>query len=146
MNQTSKRQAALLKILHFIQDGGDLETAKKMFKEEFDQVDVSEITKAERALIAGGLDPRQIQYLCNVHVDLFKDNIARSKDNPDFSVPGHPVHTIKLENLVIKSLIEDALLPDFEKLKNGDSDALAKIQKELQDLSQIDKHYARKET
>lgn len=146
MKQDNKRQAAILKILHYIQDGGDLESAKKMFQENFDQVDVSEITKAERALIAGGLDPRQIQYLCNVHVDLFKDNIKQNKENPDFSIPGHPVHTIKLENLVIKSLIEDALLPDLEKFKNGDQSALDKLQTELRDLATIHKHYARKET
>lgn len=146
MTQEDQREKAILKILHYIQNGGDLETAKKMFQESFDQVDVSEITKAERALIAGGLDPRQIQYLCNVHVDLFKDNIKQNEESTDFSTPGHPVHTMKLENLVIKSLVNDALLPDLKKYEMGDQAALTKIQKELADLATIHKHYARKET
>ena len=95
MTQLSKeRQDAILKILHYIQDGGELEGAKKMFKAAFDQVDVSEITAAERELIKQGLDPRQIQYLCNVHADVFKGNIKENKENPDFSIPGHPVHTL----------------------------------------------------
>lgn len=140
-----QRQDAILKILHYIQEGGDFATAKKMFQEQFDQVDVSEITAAERELIAQGLDPREIQYLCNVHADVFKGNIKDNGENPDFATPGHPVHTIKLENLVISSLINDALLDDLKKWNAGE-DTLAKIRQELSDLATIDKHYRRKET
>lgn len=141
-----ERQDAILKILHYIQDGGDFATAKKMFKDEFDQVDVSEITEAERELISQGLDPREIQYLCNVHADVFKGSIKDNGENPDFATPGHPVHTIKLENLVISSLINDALLDDLKKWNAGDDQALEKICQELHDLATIDKHYRRKET
>ncbi|MBP2057433.1 DUF438 domain-containing protein [Lactobacillus colini] len=145
-NIKKERQNEILKILHYIQNGGDFATAKKMFKDEFDQVDVSEITDAERELISQGLDPREIQYLCNVHADVFKGSIKDNGDNPDFSIPGHPVHTIKLENLVISSLINDALLSDLKKWTAGDDQALAKIRQELHDLATIDKHYRRKET
>lgn len=140
-----QRQDVILKILHYIQDGGDFVTAKKMFQDEFDQVDVSEITAAERELIAQGLDPREIQYLCNVHADVFKGSIKDNGENPDFATPGHPVHTIKLENLVISSLINDALLDDLKRWNAGE-DTLAKIRQELSDLATIDKHYRRKET
>lgn len=104
---SQKRQAALLKVLHYLQNGGDLATAKQMFQAEFKEVDVAEITVAERELIAQDLDPRQIQYLCNVHADVFKGSIKQNKENPDFKIPGHPVNTMKQENLVLKSLIED---------------------------------------
>lgn len=145
-NLDKERQAAILKILNFIQDGGELEEAKKMFQAAFDQVDVAEITAAERELIAQGLDPRKIQYLCNVHADVFKGSIKENKENSDFKTPGHPVHTFKLENIVIKSLINDALLPDLSKWENGNSDVLDKLKQELRDLAKIHYHYARKET
>lgn len=147
MTQLSKeRQDAILKILHYIQDGGELEGAKKMFKAAFDQVDVSEITAAERELIKQGLDPRQIQYLCNVHADVFKGNIKENKENPDFSIPGHPVHTFKQENVVIKSLVNDFLLPNLKKWdQTSDDKFLEKIKQALSDLATIDKHYKRKE-
>ena len=141
-----QRQEAILKILNFIQNGGELEEAKKMFQAAFDQVDVAEITAAERELIAQGLDPRKIQYLCNVHADVFKGNIKENKESPEFETPGHPVHTFKLENIVIKSLINDALLPDLAKWEAGSSDALPKLKQELKDLAKIHYHYARKET
>ena len=141
-----QRQEAILKILNFIQNGGELEEAKKMFQAAFDQVDVAEITAAERELIAQGLDPRKIQYLCNVHAYVFKGNIKENKESPEFETPGHPVHTFKLENIVIKSLINDALLPDLAKWEAGSSDALPKLKQELKDLAKIHYHYARKET
>lgn len=145
-NVDKKRQEAILKILKYIQDGGELEEAKKMFQAAFDQVDVAEITAAERELIAQGLDPRKIQYLCNVHADVFKGNIKENKKNAEFETPGHPVHTFKLENIVIKSLINDALLPDLAKWESGNEAALTKLRQELEDLAQIHYHYARKET
>lgn len=141
-----ERQQAILKILNFIQDGGELEEAKKMFQTAFDQVDVAEITAAERELIAQGLDPRKIQYLCNVHADVFKGNIKENKENSEFEKPGHPVHTFKLENIVLKSLVNDALLPDLAKWEKGDKSALSKLRQELKDLAKIHYHYARKET
>lgn len=141
-----ERQQAILKILNFIQDGGELEEAKKMFQAAFDQVDVAEITAAERELIAQGLDPRKIQYLCNVHADVFKGNIKENKENSEFEKPGHPVHTFKLENIVLKSLVNDALLPDLAKWEKGDKSAFSKLRQELKDLAKIHYHYARKET
>lgn len=141
-----ERQQAILKILNFIQDGGELEEAKKMFQAAFDQVDVAEITAAERELIAQGLDPRKIQYLCDVHADVFKGNIKENKENSEFEKPGHPVHTFKLENMVLKSLVNDALLPDLAKWEKGDKGVLSKLRQELKDLAKIHYHYARKET
>lgn len=146
-NLGKERQQALLKILHYIQDGGDFTEAKKMFQESFDKVDVSEITAAERELIAQGLDPRKIQYLCNVHADVFKGNIKENAANPDFATPGHPVNTLKQENMVIKSLVNDYLLPNLKKWKKDHSEqTLSKIKQALSDLATIGKHYARKET
>ena len=80
-----------------------------------------------------------------MHADVFKGNIKENAVNPDFATPGHPVHTIKLENMVLKSLVNDALLPDLKKYQAG-QDTLDKIRKELSDLATIDKHYRRKET
>ena len=146
-NLSKERQQALLKILHYIQDGGDFTEANKMFQESFDKVDVSEITAAERELIAQGLDPRKIQYLCNVHADVFKGNIKENAANPDFATPGHPVNTLKQENVVIKSLVNDYLLPNLKKWEKDHSEqTLSKIKQALSDLATIGKHYARKET
>lgn len=143
----AQRQAAILKILNYIQKGDDFDTAKKMFQESFKEVDATEIAAAERQLIAGGLDPSRIQDLCNIHADVFRGQIKQTDQQPDFNKPGHPVNTIKLENMVIKSLINDYLLPNLKKWEQKASpERLAKIKKALADLATIDKHYTRKET
>lgn len=141
-----QRQEKLLEILRFLQENGDFDQAKKMFNDAFEKVSVREITEAERALIADGLDPAEIQNLCTIHAEVFRGSISDQEELPAFEKPGHPVKTFKSENLVITSLVNDALLPDLDKYeKTSDKDVLKNIKQELSDLATIDKHYTRKE-
>ena len=116
-----------------------------MFNEEFESVDVAEITAAERQLIANGLNPMEIQNLCNVHAEVFKGSITDQQATPAFETPGHPVKTMKLENTIISSLINDELLPCLKKWQQdgNNSEYLGRIQKALADLAMIDRHYTR---
>ncbi len=50
-----------------LHEEGTFEEAKRLFNEEFDGVDVTEITSAEKSLIQGGLKAEEIQKLCNIH-------------------------------------------------------------------------------
>lgn len=105
-----ERQRKIVEILSLLHEGGKFEEAKKMFDESFDGVDVTEITAAERELIKSGLNPIEIQNLCNVHSAVFKGSITDiHRSNYEHEQPGHPVHTLKLENRVITSLINDEL-------------------------------------
>ena len=145
--RSQEPQAPIVKILTFLHEGGDFDEAKQMFKDQFDQVDVAEITAAERQLIAGGLNPIEIQNLCNVHVALFEGQITDNQGTPAFQKPGHPVHTMKLENMVINSLVNDELLPCLKKWQQdgANNQYLVRMRKALQDLKAIGRHYKRKE-
>ncbi|WP_119325426.1 DUF438 domain-containing protein [Companilactobacillus musae] len=149
MNKTnsSQRQKKIVEILNFLHQGGDFDEAKKMFDDSFSSVDVSEITSAERELIANGLNPMEIQNLCNVHAAVFKGSITDNQTTPAFQKPGHPVSTMKLENLVITSLINDELLPCLKKWQQDGKNEkyLQRMRSALKDLLKIDKHYTRKE-
>lgn len=142
-----QRQKKIVEILNFLHEGGDFDEAKKMFDDSFSTVDVSEITSAERELISSGLNPMEIQNLCNVHAAVFKGSITGNESTPAFEKPGHPVATMKLENVVISSLINDELLPCLKKWQqDGENEEyLMRMQKALKDLLTIDKHYSRKE-
>lgn len=145
-NRAIDRQKKLIEILTLLHEGGQFETAKQMFDDSFKDVDVSEITSAERELIAGGLDPQEIQKLCTVHAAVFKGSIKDiHHSNYEHETPGHPIHTLKLENIVIRSLLRDELLPTFEKIVTGQLELQDKLVSTLKDLYQIDKHYTRKE-
>lgn len=149
MEQRTKedRQNRIVEILSLLHEGGSFEEAKQLFMEEFDGVDVTEITSAERALIQKGLNPAEIQRLCNVHAAVFKGSINEiHHSNEEHGHPGHPVHTLKLENQVLQSLLTDEVDGVMAKLKKGDWSYRERLIAALTDLLQIDKHYARKET
>lgn len=148
MDDTAKqRQTRIVEILSLLHEGGSFEEAKRLFNEEFDGVDVTEITAAEKALIQGGLNPSEIQRLCNIHAAVFKGSINEiHRSNYEHEQPGHPVHTLKLENQVLQSLLTDEIDGVLAKIKKGDWEQKERLLAALTDLLQIDKHYARKET
>lgn len=147
MRTKEQRQERIVEILSLLHQGGSFEEAKRLFNEEFDGVDVTEITSAEKALIQSGLDPSEIQRLCNIHAAVFKGSINEiHHSNEEYGQPGHPVHTLKLENQVLQSLLTDEIDGLLKKIKKGDWSQKGRLQAALQDLLQIDKHYARKET
>ncbi|MGX7196918.1 DUF438 domain-containing protein [Enterococcus olivae] len=142
-----ERQQRIVEILSLLHEGGSFEEAKQLFSEEFDGVDVTEITAAEKALIQGGLDPSEIQRLCNIHAAVFKGSINEiHRSNQTHGQPGHPVHTLKLENQVLESLLTDEIDGLLAKIEKGDWQPKERLIAALIDLGQIDKHYARKET
>jgi Uncharacterized conserved protein len=144
---TIDRQKRIVEILTLLHEGGSFEEAKKIFNEEFDGVDVSEITGAEKALIQGGLNPSEIQRLCNVHAAVFKGSIKDiHKSSLDENTPGHPVHTLKLENKVINSLLNDEIRWVYKKIEKGDWSLRPRLLAAFEDLYNIDIHYIRKET
>lgn len=49
MKTNSQRQERIVEILSLLHQGGSFEEAKRLFNEEFDGVDVTEITAAEKA-------------------------------------------------------------------------------------------------
>ena len=147
MTTKTKRQERIVEILSLLHEGGSFEEAKRLFNEEFEGIDVTEITAAEKALIQNGLDPTEIQRLCNIHAAVFKGSINEiHQSNKEYGQPGHPVHTLKLENQVLQSLLTDEIDGLLEKMFKGDWSVKQRLQDALKDLLQIDKHYARKET
>ncbi|MFD1671988.1 DUF438 domain-containing protein [Agrilactobacillus yilanensis] len=167
IHNSAYRQKKIVEILKMLHEGGQFEDAKKVFDDTFSSVDVSEITSAERELIASGLNPMEIQNLCNVHASVFKGAIKNEENGSKAQeAPGHPVATMKLENMVLTSLLDNELLPvlkrwqqsssaadDNKDILNGhdkaqadrDDDYLKRIQNALKDLTTIKNHYARKE-
>lgn len=145
--EKQRRQDRIVEILSLLHEGGSFEEAKALFNEEFDGVDVTEITAAEKSLIQSGLDPTEIQRLCNIHAAVFKGSINEiHRSNYDHEQPGHPVHTLKLENQVLQSLLTDEIDDLLKKLEKGDWSQRERLLAALTDLGQLDRHYARKET
>jgi len=134
-----ERQEALKKIIMELHQGKDVQKAKEQFKELVRNVSAQEISQLEQALIEEGVSPEEIQELCDVHVEVFKESLEQEKAPEE--VPGHPVHTFMLENREIEKVLEEWNLL-IEKIKEEDKE---KLEKQLEKLRQIEKHYLRKE-
>ncbi len=104
-----------------------------------------EIGFIEQMLIADGIKPLEIAFLCNTHVDLFKDRIV--EDKKLLELPnGHPLNTLLRES--------QELLNDGEKLtlyanmlrhsnRTDIKDTLTEIHRLLVKMFGVKKHFTR---
>jgi len=150
INNREYRKNVIKDILMDLHNGKSLEDAREKFAEAFDGVASSEIAAAEATLIAEGVPLEEVQRLCDVHAALFKD--ALQEEEATLSAadiadrPGHPIHTLKLENRAIEKLMNESVSPLMESFaKSGGNITRAGLKDALASLTAIKSHYQRKE-
>ena len=147
INNREYRQKVLKELIRELHNGKSVDEVKPKFEELIKGISVSEIAEMEQALIMEGMPVEEVQRLCDVHAAVFKGSIEEihRQKNPE-EVPGHPVHSFKLENVEIKKLVENEIKPQLERYKNGDTTvSLKDLEGAFKKLWEIDKHYSRKE-
>ncbi|MEA4968973.1 MAG: DUF438 domain-containing protein [Candidatus Pelethousia sp.] len=143
INNREYRQQVLRELIGQLHEGKSVEEVKGRFEAVFGGVSAEEIALAEQALINGGLPVAEVQRLCDVHASVFKGSIEDiHKQSTPASLPGHPVNILKQENRAIEEVSRQIrtrlnLLPDPQAAKEAAA-GLAR-------LSEIDKHYLKKE-
>jgi DUF438 domain-containing protein len=147
INNREHRQRMLKEIIMELHNGKTVDEVRARFEELSKGVSATEIAEMEQALIKEGMPVSEIQRLCDVHAAVFKGAIAEiHREQKPEETPGHPVHTLKLENREIEKHINDRLKPLLEKLKtHSDTMLRAELLKALGELAGIDRHYAKKE-
>ncbi len=143
INNQTLRQNKLKELILKLHNGEDFDAVKAEFEEHFSDVSATEITKLETALVMEGMPVEEIQRLCDVHAAVFKgsiEEIHQVKNNED--IPGHPIHSLRLENEAIEELLRNEVNPLLSDLSNENISQLKEI---FEKLRGIDKHYARKE-
>lgn len=137
INNREYRQQVLKELIGQLHDGKSVEEVQGKFAEVFGHVSAEEIAQAEAALIQGGLPVAEVQRLCDVHAAVFKGSIEEIHASVDPSdIPGHPAHTLKQENRAIEALIQKM---------QGTHLAPEALTEDLSRLSELDRHYSRKE-
>lgn len=147
INNREYRLQELKKLIMELHDGKPIEEVKPKFEKIIEGISVSEISQLEQTLIMEGMPVSEVQRLCDVHAALFKGSIEEihREEKPE-DIPGHPIHTFKLENERIQKLIDEEIQPLVDELKQADSSSvISKLRKKLSTLMEIDKHYSRKE-
>lgn len=143
INNSAMRQEQLKAIIKNIHNGMPLEDAKKLFKEQFNEVSTEEITQMEHSLIEDGMDISEVQKLCDVHAAVFDGSISDIHSAKDLTqIPGHPAKVYKDENARILKLIEEEIRPYMGK---SDSTSHLMLRVAVERLLEVSIHYSRKE-
>ena len=145
INNREMRKNAIKDMLRQLHEGKSVEAVQEQFRAAFDGVAASEISAAEQALISEGLPVTEVQRLCDVHSSVFKGSIEEIHAPSDASkIPGHPAHTLRLENAAIQKQIDERIRPLLGRVASGALSPQALLP-ELGALMAVDLHYSRKE-
>lgn len=147
INNREYRQKVLKELITQLHQGKSVEEVKQQFEKLFSGVSATEIAEMERALVMEGMPVEQIQKLCDVHAAVFKGSIEEiHRSQKPEEIPGHPVHTFKLENRALERLINEKVRPHAEEfLASGSADSVQALLADIEKLEEVDKHYLRKE-
>ena len=149
INNREYRQQVLKELIMELHNGKTVEEVKARFEKLIEGISPSEISEMEQALIMEGMPVEEIQRLCDVHAAVFKgsiEDIHKPEVQDTKDIPGHPLHTFKLENRALESLINESINVHLENFKNDTSKVNAAVLAEdFKKLWEIDKHYSRKE-
>ena len=144
INNREHRQKLMKEVIKELHEGKTVEEVKEKFAEVIEGVSAQEIGMMEVELVKEGLPIEEIQNLCDVHAAVFKGSIEEIH-HPD-EIPGHPVHTMRLENQALEEHMENIIKPNLEKFKEDDSkENIFNLISNINLLWDIDKHYSRKE-
>ena len=143
INNQIQREDRLKSILRQLHEGKSVDEVKAAFADLLGDVGPDEIVRIEEALVNEGLDPAEIQPLCDVHVAVFKTSL--DKQQAPETTPGHPIFTFRAENFGVQRVLKDLeqAVDDYKNLPTAASlrAALVTVNK----LMEYDRHYLRKE-
>ena len=143
INNQSLRKEKLKEALRQIHAGKPYEEVKATFAEILREASAGEIAEIEQALIADGLPVNDIQYLCDVHVAMFRDSLDRQQ--PAEMTPGHPVYTFRAENELVALQLNEARQLLQKTVIDASGENCAKLLESIKKLAEFEKHYLRKE-
>ncbi|MGG3563351.1 DUF438 domain-containing protein [Neobacillus rhizosphaerae] len=148
MTKKTDRLTILKGIFHDLHNGRNLEEVKAHFDALIGKITVDEITQLQHQFSEEGSIPiEELQRIYQEHSAIFQGSIER-EDNlqkPE-DLPGHPVHTFKLENREIEKLLQLQVQVHVDEFVIDDSsENIYKILQDINLLLDIDKHYSRKE-
>jgi DUF438 domain-containing protein len=143
INNHSQRKETIKEALKQIHAGIPYQEVKQVFTDILKNASAGEIAEIEQALIADGLPVEDIQYLCDVHVAMFRESLDRQQ--PAELIPGHPVYTFNAENELANLLLNECGQLVQRANTQPTRENLDKLRDSIVKLMEFDNHYLRKE-
>lgn len=141
-----ERLDAFRRIMAKLHDGGNVGEAEREFAALVRESSPGEIAEMEQHLIREGVPVSDIKRMCDVHLQVVNPSLKKTP----LDVPaGHPVHTFVSENRLLEltatHLRAILLAAEGKPTRDKHPEAWKELGTYLEKLSEIDKHYLRKE-
>jgi uncharacterized protein len=148
MTKNTDRFTILKGIFQDLHNGRNLDEVKAHFDALIGKITVDEITQLQHEFSKEGSIPKdELQRIYQEHSAIFQGSIERENNlqKPE-DLPGHPVHTFKLENREIEKLLQQQVQVHVDEFVRDDSsENIYRLLQDINLLLDIDKHYSRKE-
>jgi DUF438 domain-containing protein len=146
INNSKKRKDLLKHMILQLHSGEAPDLVRKRLVELLHSIPYDEVVEVEQELISEGLPVEEVLKLCDIHQLVLDGHIDQSGAKP---VPeGHPVDTFRKENHELEKVITELeiLFGQLKSVKENEIKPwLLKVQANLNNLMDVDKHYKRKE-
>ena len=143
INNTEKRKQLLKHMILQLHKGKEAEVVRQQLLELLGEVPYGEVVEVEQELISEGLPQEEVIKLCDVHSQALKGIV--SEDESLLVPAGHPVHTFKQENRALQTEIAGIEYLSSVLNTTDINKLLTKLKSHFNNLSDVDKHYRRKE-
>ena len=148
MTKNTDRLTILKGIFQDLHNGRNLDEVKAHFDALIGKITVDEITQLQHEFSEeGSISKDELQRIYQEHSAIFQGSIERenNSEKPE-DLPGHPVHTFKLENREIEKLLQQQVQVHVDEFVRDDSsENIYHLLQDINLLLDIDKHYSRKE-
>ncbi len=147
LGEKETKKQIIKRLLEQLHAGVSPDEVKEKFKEVLKDIDPIEIAQAEQELIlVDGIPREEIQRLCEVHLEVFKESLEKQEAQ---APPGHPIHIQLKEHELVKGFVAEMsdLLPKVEEAEDldGARNELSKTEELLGHLKEYNKHKVREE-
>ena len=146
IDNRANRIRTLKEIIQRLHRGEAPSAVKGRMQELVRHTDYSEIVAMEQELIAEGMAVEEVQSMCDLHSQVTREVLVQL---PARAVaPGHPVDTFLRENEALRATLlrfRRALMKILEAEEQVPETALFELRQAYNELTDIDKHYQRKE-
>jgi DUF438 domain-containing protein len=138
MSSFDERKEILKNVIKLLHSGSSVEELKEKYGDLLSKISPFEIPLIEQELVKEGISIKEILNLCDLHVALFRDSLAKRelKGIPE----GHPLDLLIAENEELLKYAE-VLGLYARALKEGKEEAVKFIEELLNELRKIRVHY-----
>jgi len=144
MSDEDKRRI-LKEMIGELHEGTPPERVKERFKQFLLSISPIEIAKVEQELIEEGMPRDEIRRLCDVHLEIFAEQLAGQKL---VAPPWSPISILMEEHKALLGLLEE-LAGLAEKARSADEartvEEVAQLRQGVDELMEAEKHYLREE-